>query len=184
VRNELWVTNQLSDSVAIVDLTDLVVKETLPVGDEPQDVAFASGNAFVSCTRAPSMSTPGTWDENVVVLFTASAPHTRLANVVVPALRPRTLVADGGSVYVLSEHSGYHTTILSEADATALGLTQLTLDPHDQDFKLNNVLKNSLLANMATGWGIPPTGRIVLDSEYPAYVPKLADRDVSVIDAA
>src|SRR5215470_5643414 len=60
VRNELWVTNQLSDSVAIVDLTDLVVKETLPVGDEPQDVAFASGKAFVSCTRAPSMSTPGT----------------------------------------------------------------------------------------------------------------------------
>src|SRR5262249_23250702 len=103
---------------------------------------------------------------------------------VIPALRPRTLLADGGSVYVLSEHSGNHTTILSEADATALGLTQLVLDTHDKNFKLNNVLQNSLFATMASGWAIPPTGRIIFDSEFPAYVPHLADRDVSVIDAA
>jgi hypothetical protein len=181
--NELWVVNHVSDSIAIVDLASLMVKTTLAVGDEPQDVTFAAGKAFVSCTRAPSIANPGAWDENVVVIFDATT-HTRLTNVVLAALRPRSLLADGGNVYVLTEHSGNHTTILSEADATALGLTQLTLDGYDQNFALNNVLKNPVFSNFAFGWAIPPTGRIVFDFEYSAYVHQLEDRDVSVIDAA
>ena len=46
--NEVWVVNHLSDSVSIVDAAAQRLIATLPVGDEPTDVVFASGRAFVS----------------------------------------------------------------------------------------------------------------------------------------
>ncbi|MFO0984414.1 MAG: hypothetical protein U1E76_22260 [Planctomycetota bacterium] len=182
--NELWVVNQLSDSVSVVDLAGRRVKATLAAGDEPLDVAFAQNRAFVSCARAPSMTMPGAWDANVVVMFAASAPHARLGQTVLNALRPRALVASGNDVYVLTQNSGNHTTILSEADALALGIDQLTLDGYDQNFQLNAVLKNPAFAGFQSGWSIPTTGRVVFDFEYPALVHQLADIDVSVLDAA
>src|SRR5262245_48487226 len=100
---ELWVANQLSDSIAVVDLDTLQITDTIPVGDEPLDVAFASGKAFVTCARAPS-SIPNTWDQNVVVALSAKAPHTRLAQLLMPHLRPRSLAVINGQVHVLSLH--------------------------------------------------------------------------------
>lgn len=48
--NELWVVNHISDSVSIVDVSVPVpvVTKTLLVGDEPQDIVFARGKAFIS----------------------------------------------------------------------------------------------------------------------------------------
>src|SRR5262245_56299681 len=46
--SEAWVVNQLSDTVSIVDLTLGTTIRTLVVGDEPTDVAFAAGKAFVA----------------------------------------------------------------------------------------------------------------------------------------
>ena len=46
-----WVVNHVSDSVSIVDLLTGNVVETLPVGDEPTDVVFASGKAFVCVSQ-------------------------------------------------------------------------------------------------------------------------------------
>src|SRR5438094_522660 len=46
--NEVWVVNHLSDSVSVVDVAARKVLATLVVGDEPTDVAFASGRAFVT----------------------------------------------------------------------------------------------------------------------------------------
>ena len=45
---EAWVINRMSDSVTIVDLTTGTAAQTLEVGDEPTDVVFAAGKAFVS----------------------------------------------------------------------------------------------------------------------------------------
>src|SRR5205085_8832341 len=48
--HEAWVTNWLSDSVSIVNLTTGNVVRTVDVGDEPTDVVFAGGErqmAFV-----------------------------------------------------------------------------------------------------------------------------------------
>ena len=49
--DEVWVVNEMSDSVSIVSLNRGVVIETLRCPDEPADVVFAQGRAFVSCAR-------------------------------------------------------------------------------------------------------------------------------------
>ena len=49
--SEAWVVNQLSDDVSIVNLNTRHVRGTLRVGDEPSDVVFANGNAYVSVSQ-------------------------------------------------------------------------------------------------------------------------------------
>src|SRR2546425_6376363 len=49
--SEAWVVNNLSDDVSIVNLNTLHVRATLRVGDEPSDVVFANGNAYVSVSQ-------------------------------------------------------------------------------------------------------------------------------------
>src|SRR5262249_8619074 len=46
-----WVVNNLSDDVTIVNLNTLHVRAVLRVGDEPSDVVFAGGNAYVSVSQ-------------------------------------------------------------------------------------------------------------------------------------
>ncbi|ANM30925.1 hypothetical protein ABI59_17100 [Acidobacteria bacterium Mor1] len=48
---EAWVVNNLSDTISIVDLSLGLTVRTLEVGDEPTDVAFAGGRAFVSVSQ-------------------------------------------------------------------------------------------------------------------------------------
>ncbi len=48
---EVWVVNEVGDSVSIINLTTQSVIDTLATGDEPTDVAFAAGKAFVACAR-------------------------------------------------------------------------------------------------------------------------------------
>lgn len=52
---EAWVVNHISDTVSIVDLTYGLVIQTLQTEDEPADVVFANGNAYVSCSQANSL---------------------------------------------------------------------------------------------------------------------------------
>src|SRR5438093_2349076 len=49
--SEAWVVNHLSDTVSIVDLSLGTTLRTLPVGDEPTDVVFANGRAFVAVSQ-------------------------------------------------------------------------------------------------------------------------------------
>ena len=49
--SEAWVVNQLSDTVTVVDLSTRTAVRTLRVGDEPTDVVFAGGRAFVAVRR-------------------------------------------------------------------------------------------------------------------------------------
>ena len=51
-NDELWVVNEVGDSVSIISLSAGAVVETLRVGDEPTDVVFAAGKAYVACARA------------------------------------------------------------------------------------------------------------------------------------
>ena len=48
--DEVWVVNNLSDTVSIVDLALGATVKTLSVGDEPTDVVFAAGKAFVTAS--------------------------------------------------------------------------------------------------------------------------------------
>src|SRR5436190_21587129 len=47
-NDEVWVVNEVSDSISIVSVSQRVVVDTLYVKDEPADVVFAGGKAFVS----------------------------------------------------------------------------------------------------------------------------------------
>ncbi|OUS30330.1 hypothetical protein A9Q99_06515 [Gammaproteobacteria bacterium 45_16_T64] len=49
-NGEAWVVNHISDSISIVALDKSVphVRETLLVGDEPRDIVFAKGKAFIT----------------------------------------------------------------------------------------------------------------------------------------
>lgn len=100
---EIWVVNHLSDTVSIVDLTLGAVTRTLKVGDEPGDVVFAGGRAFVSCGTAGQVL--------VFSLADLSAAPTTLT---LEGNTPRSMAVspDGSKVYVAFFESGNGTTIL------------------------------------------------------------------------
>jgi len=45
---EVWVVNHISDSISVVDVATERIVETIQTGDEPTDIVFAAGRAFVS----------------------------------------------------------------------------------------------------------------------------------------
>ena len=53
-NNEIWVVNQISDSVSVIDLNALRIVATLNTLDAPADVVFAGTpeRAFISCAGA------------------------------------------------------------------------------------------------------------------------------------
>lgn len=101
-NDEAWVANEVSDSVSVVAVPSGMVVATLPCKDEPADVVFAAGRAFVSCAR-----------ENVLRVFDVStlAPVTTIPIV---GLDPRSLAvsADGTKVFAACKLSGNRTTLL------------------------------------------------------------------------
>jgi len=106
-NDEVWVVNEESDSVSVVSLSRRVVIATIRVGDEPSDLCFAAGKAFVSCARS----------REVVVIDVASRNiSTRIP---VNGLMPSSMAvsADGTRLYVASLLSGNKTTVLSSSAA-------------------------------------------------------------------
>ncbi len=192
-EHRLFVSNLVSDTVSVVDLEKLQVVATIPVGDEPQGLAIAAGRLFVACARAPEISPavgqldPGPLVQHAVVVTDAEAPYARVAVVPVGAVRPRDVVAVGGTVFVIAQDSGNHTTLIDETQTeSVLGIDQLDLDAFDVPVPQNRVLLRPefSFASYARGWPIPDAGRIVFDSEHRALAPQLLDRDIVAIDAA
>ncbi len=101
-RDEVWVVNLLSDSVSIVSVAAGRVIDTLSVGDEPSDVVFAGGKAFVSTA---------TLDR--ITVFNA-VTRASLGNIAIFGKDPRALAVspDGSRVYAVVQRSGNGTTIL------------------------------------------------------------------------
>jgi sugar lactone lactonase YvrE len=135
IRNEheVWVVNQLSDSVSVVEIGDggsARVVRTLNVGDEPRDIVFAgTDNAFAFVTTAhrgqntgdnPDLFNPQAGRADVWVFdaanLGAAAGGTRLTKLTFFADTPRALAvsADKTRVYVASYFSGNQTTIASK----------------------------------------------------------------------
>src|SRR4029077_6150064 len=69
--DEVWVVNEVSDSISIVSVSQRIVTDTIYVKDEPADVVFADGNAFVSASR-----------KNLIAVFDA-ATHALVTNITV-----------------------------------------------------------------------------------------------------
>jgi DNA-binding beta-propeller fold protein YncE len=108
-NDEVWVVNELSDSVSIVSLSAGAVVATLKASDEPADVVFAAGRAFVSCARS-----------NSVRVFDV-VTRAEIATLPVQGLVPSALAtnAAGTLVYAAFLHSGNGTTILPKNLAPA-----------------------------------------------------------------
>ena len=102
-NEEAWVVNHLSDSVSIVDLALKRVIRTLAVGDEPTDLVFAQGKAFVAVSQ-----------EDLIRVFTLSNLTLPPATVNLFGRDVRALaVAPGGSkVYAVMLKSGNLTTVV------------------------------------------------------------------------
>src|SRR5262249_39571142 len=104
--NEVWVVNKLSDSVSIVDASTRAVIDTVQVGDEPTDIAFANGSAFVT----PVVN------QDRVKCYTAST-RALLTTIDLFGSGPRALAvnATGTEVYAVVLESGNQTTTLFQA---------------------------------------------------------------------
>ncbi|BCX46791.1 40-residue YVTN family beta-propeller repeat-containing protein [Haloferula helveola] len=101
-NDEAWVANQVSDSVSIVSLSERRVVATLHCKDEPNDLVFAGGKAFVCCA--------GT---NELRVFDVA---TRSEEAVIPlqGVSPRSLEVsnDGSKIFAAFALSGNRTTLL------------------------------------------------------------------------
>jgi DNA-binding beta-propeller fold protein YncE len=109
---QAWVVNHVSDSISIIDLVTLRVFKTLHPGDEPTDVGFAAGRAFVVCSQ-----------ENQVKVYDLSNLDAAPAVVPIEGEDPRALAvsADGSRVYVAIFESGNATTIVPTDEVSKRG---------------------------------------------------------------
>ncbi|MCB9680315.1 MAG: beta-propeller fold lactonase family protein [Alphaproteobacteria bacterium] len=134
---EAWVVNHLSDSVSVVDVDRGAVTRTLLVGDEPRDLVFAGGRAFVTTAHRgqqrshPSLNgVPGAGDPQLttagvdradVWVFDADDTGGGLGGVPERIVTlfgdtPRALTAtpDGSAVYAAIFQSGNRTAVVPE----------------------------------------------------------------------
>jgi len=103
-QTEVWVVNEVGDSVSILNLADNSVIDTIQVGDEPTDVVFAAGKAFVACAR-----------DNQVRVFDA-ATRVPAGTITLQGLYPHALAAnaDGTRLYAAFLLSGNRTTVIKK----------------------------------------------------------------------
>jgi DNA-binding beta-propeller fold protein YncE len=99
-----WVVNNLSDTISIVDLDQEITAGILVVGNEPTDVVFAQGKAFVAVS-----------EEDVVKVYDLT--DLSLAPSVVPLfgrdIRALAVSNDGSEIYAVVLRSGNRTTVVN-----------------------------------------------------------------------
>ena len=100
--DEVWVVNEVSDSISVVSVSRRLVTDTIYVKDEPADVVFTGGKAFVTAAR-----------RNLIAVFDATT-HGLITNISVFGENPRALAVsvDGTKVYAAFALSGNRTTII------------------------------------------------------------------------
>lgn len=106
-HDEFWVVNEVGNSVSILSLSAGAVVDTLRVGDEPTDVIFAAGKAYVTCARAGEIRVfdAGTRAAVGTISLTGGYPHALAVN------------ADGTRLYAAFLRSGNRTTVLKRSVA-------------------------------------------------------------------
>jgi DNA-binding beta-propeller fold protein YncE len=100
--DEVWVVNQISNSVSIVSVSRGIVIDTLHVRSEPADLVFVDGLVFVTASRS-----------NAVQVFDGTS-RTHVATIPLQGGNPRAIAADPDrrKVYVVFALSGNRTTII------------------------------------------------------------------------
>lgn len=101
-NDEAWVVNQGSDSISVVSVLRGIVTETIYLPDEPADVVFANGFAFVSLGRNNRIAVVNANTRQVVKLIELFGGYPRSM-----AVSP-----DGRTVYAAFGFSGNKTTLV------------------------------------------------------------------------
>ena len=113
-NTEVWVANQISDSISIVDLSIGAVIRTLQTENEPSDIVFAGSplRAFVTCAERESIQ-----------VFNLSNLGANPTEVLLIGEQPRALAVspDGSTVYAAFFESGNETTVVPGNDFIAGG---------------------------------------------------------------
>lgn len=136
-NDELWVVNEVGDSVSIVSLSAEAVVETLRVGDEPTDVVFAAGKAYVACARAGQIRVfdASTRAPAGAITLTGAYPHALTVN------------ADGSRLYAAFLQSGNRTTVIKREVAPAQPAPTNTALPAGPDTALIVAANDSRVTN-------------------------------------
>jgi len=132
-NTEVWVVNHLSDSVSVVDISDIAaprVTRSLTVGDEPRDIVFGGtsfNRAFITTAHRgqnigfnPQLTTAGVGRADVWVFDADDLGNSFGGNeeTVITLFgdtpRPLAVSADGSRVYAGVFFSGNQTTVLAE----------------------------------------------------------------------
>ena len=208
-KNEVWVVNHVSDSVSIIDVSNinkLRVTRTLLVGDEPSDVVFAGPNgdrAFVTTAHRgqnvpydPQFTTPGVaradvwvFDANNLGNSLTATPLT-IINLFTDTPRALTVSPDGSKVYAAGFKTGNRTTTIFEMTVTANGgLPDASVmvdtngdglpEPHPVNFEGRVQPLTGLIVKFNGSHWLDNIGR----NWDPQVKFNLPDKDVFVIDA-
>ncbi len=118
--DEVWVANHLSDSVSVVDGSSMTLIATLQVGDEPTDIAFASGRAFISLAG----------NQDRVVVYDADSREL-ITSLEIFGDDPRALAVtpDGKRVALVVLESGNGTTTIHHSQYSPLRMPPLSDPP-------------------------------------------------------
>ena len=172
-NNEAWVVNWLSGSVSIVDLDAGNVTNTINVGYQPTDIAFAgalSQMAFV-CVSGPAQV--NVYDPNSL----SAAPQVIKIN----GIQPRSLSVDptGARIFVSVFQSGNGTTIVSAANVAAAG------GPPGPSPSKAKRLPPAPEAGLIVKWTGSHWADETGNTKWSQFVPyTLADVDVVILDAS
>jgi YVTN family beta-propeller protein len=100
--DEVWVVNQVSNSVSVVSVSQGIVVDTIGAGAEPMDVVFAGNQAYVSVSRT-----------NEIAVFDLTT-HARISTLPVFGGSPRALAVSpgGNTVYAAFAIAGNATTAI------------------------------------------------------------------------
>jgi YVTN family beta-propeller protein len=136
-NDELWVVNEVGDSVSILSLSAGAVVETLRVGDEPTDVLFAAGKAYVACARSRQIRIFDASTRAVAgaINLTGAYPHALAAN------------ADGSRLYAAFLQSGNRTTVIKRQIAPPQPAPTNTALPAGPDTALIVAANDSRVTN-------------------------------------
>jgi len=105
-NTEVWVVNQISDTVSVISLATLNVIATLNVGDEPSDVVFVGSpqRAYVSVSR-----------EDLLRVYDPANRAAAPSTIVLSGNVPRALATDGTRVMAGFAEGGNRSIAVSSA---------------------------------------------------------------------
>ena len=171
-NQEAWVTNWLSDSVSVVDLTAGNVIRTIDVGDEPTDVVFAGQQQEMAFVCVSGLSQVKVYDPN------ASASDPQIISI--RGKQPRALARDssGGRVFVSVFESGNNTTVIPATQVAAAG------GPPKAFPKMAKRLPPAPQVGLIVKWNGSAWGDERGNTKWTQFVPyTLSDVDLTLIDA-